>query len=183
VQKAAKCIKLKSFTIRKYGLVWNDDSALLSAADFPIKANLTLKKFVPSIPILIPTIEYAIIRSSDNSVIQIERGGITKVSLDRAAKCAGIKRNYTASKYKAGKALVVNNDTMFKHNVFIRRAITKHDPVFHICESTSVTPVKKSKSLPIVEPLKQSAKQKLINVAIEGLQHAITALKNLEKII
>jgi hypothetical protein len=192
VVKAAKCAKLKSVTIRKHGF-----STYFKEKDFPVKCSLVIEyqyrrlKF-DSIPESLA--EYAMIRSSDELLIQVAIGGITKEMLDKAAICAGLGKNYTASKYKVGKPLTLNNNAVFKHDVFLRKKSTKHgDPVFHICESTSVAPIKKSKSsakLPsvmrppiVVESSKQSAKQKLINVAIEGLQHAITALKNLEKII
>jgi len=185
VQKAAKCAKTNPFVVRKHGF-----STYYNENNFPLKANLVIEKFV-QIPESLA--EYAMIRSSDELLIQVAIGGITKEMLDKAAICAGLGKNYTASKYKVGKPLTLNNNAVFKHDVFLRKKSTKHgDPVFHICESTSVAPKKSKPSakLPsvmrppiVVGPSNQSAKQKLINVAIEGLQHAITALKNLEKII
>jgi hypothetical protein len=139
----------------------------------PVKKTVFAPKIVEK--------EYKIIDGASGRSLMICKNEITYEDAKNAAKCA--KVNITEAIFIGSLYIIAEKEDFPAHcDITLNRLknVKRTPEVFHICESTSVAPVKKTISTPVV---KVSAKRKFIKAAIKGLSTAIEALNELEKII
>ena len=182
VKKASKCAKINPFVVTLLG-----SSTTLNIKDFPIKANLVIKK--PKVMSLLTNISTPVMRQPEygiyngiNNVVLLCKNGIAKSDIEKAAKCARLT-NYVVTKNARGlvSPLKIDGNTFLKCNIYFREAPVRKPQVFHVCEQTTVAPVRNTTPTVAVLPITNNAsKRKLIKDAIAGLNGAITALKALE---
>jgi len=181
IAKAAKCASLDSYYITKLG----GDGTRLMMSELPIKDDIVIHKKI--VPVL--SREYKIFNEVTGQEVMIVKGEITFADVNKAVKCTKIPQLevYFTEARNDKKLIEINfpirNDIVIRK---IKRTVPRGAPeVFHVCESTSIAPVKKSVKKVVPTPLvvKVSAKRKLIRSAIKGLQAAIEALNELEAII
>lgn len=96
----------------------------------------------------VPSDEYTIRKMSDGEVLRVCKGQITMDDLLKAAKCAKLK-TIRAYKYSTGtgSGMLKSTDFPIKKDVYITQAKksrkkSTRTQVFHVCESTSVPPVR-----------------------------------------
>ena len=181
IEKAAKCGNYERYYITKM-----TDDVPLFFNDLPIKHNIIIKPSKVKPPKV--DVEYKIFDGPSGRELMICKNKIIIDDAKKAVKCAGLKpfEVYATMTGSTTVKLTGGNYPVY-HDIVIWKikSIPKRKPeVFHICESTSVapvrTPVKKIVPTPVL--FKVSAKRKLIKAAIKGLQHAIEALYQLEAI-
>jgi hypothetical protein len=171
VMKASKCAKINPFVVRVIG-----SSTKLEEFNFPIKANLVIgkPKVTSSVVTRHITPTFKIYRK--DKLLQVCEHGVTKIAIEHAAKCAGMKRYIvTKNPIGAAHAITVTSTTVLHHDVYLRESKKRHPQVFHVCETVS------SITGPIALSGVKLSRQKLIRDAIKGLNNTIKALKLLDE--
>jgi len=184
MQKAVKCTKIplsESYvTLARSGVK-------LDTTHFPMANDIVIRRKKIPVAVSAAETEYKIFDYVSGRELMIVKGAITITDTKKAVKCARIHPTEAYFTKSSSTVKLIGADFPIRCNIVIHKEKKpKRAPeVFHICESTSVAPVRKSlkKVSPVQPVVKVSAKRKLIKAAIKGLQHAIEALNELEAII
>jgi len=101
--------------------------------------------------------------------LMVVKGSISANDAHKSIKCAGFKGGEGYITKKGSSIMLKGSDFPIQCDLVVMKKMPAQvrDPIFHICESTSIPPVKKPVAK--IEKSNKNAKQKLIKSAIDAL--------------